>query len=54
MQLTAINSPNCPYKVLMVCYVAILAFGWCAHLLAPVFAVLFQFFCVVLLCERKE
>ena len=41
------------YEVLMVCYVAILAFGWRACLLAGIFVGLFQFF-VVLLCVRSE
>ena len=41
------------YEVLTVCYVAILAFGWCARLLAGVFVVLIRF-CVVFLCERNE
>ena len=35
------------YKVLMVCYVAILAFGWCARPLAGVLVVLFSFLFLV-------
>ena len=38
------------YEVLMVCYVAILAFGWCVCLFAGVFVVLFSVLCCFV-CE---